>query len=182
MAGLIIFPSLFAFGMEPGAGAGLTFITLPVVFSRMPGGVLWSASFFVLFFFAALTSSVSLLEVAVSYLIDSLGWARRRATIFLGCLITLVGIPSALSQGAARINVFGLSFLDAADFFASNLIMPIVGFLISVFLGWVVPSVAEEGITNEGTRPFGGKKVWLFILRFVAPICILVIFIAGLKW
>ncbi|MCF4114142.1 MULTISPECIES: sodium-dependent transporter [Dethiosulfovibrio] len=182
MAGLIIFPSLFAFGMEPGAGAGLTFITLPVVFSRMPGGVLWSASFFVLFFFAALTSSVSLLEVAVSYLIDSLGWARRRATIFLGCLITLVGIPSALSQGAVRINVFGLSFLDAADFFASNLIMPIVGFLISVFLGWVVPSVAEEGITNEGTRPFGGKKVWLFILRFVAPICILVIFIAGLKW
>lgn len=182
MAGLIIFPSLFAFGMEPGAGAGLTFITLPVVFAKMPGGVLWAASFFVLFFFAALTSSVSLLEVVVSYMIDSLGWNRKKATIFLGMLISLFGIPSALSQGAMTINIFGVSFLDAADFFASNLLMPAGGFLTAVFIGWVACSSGLEGITGEGGVPFRYKKLWMFILRFIAPACILAIFVAGLKW
>lgn len=182
MAGLIIFPSLFAFGMEPGAGAGLTFITLPVVFAKMPGGVLWAASFFVLFFFAALTSSVSLLEVVVSYMIDSLGWDRKKATILLGVLISVVGIPSALSQGAVTINVFGVSFLDAADFFASNLLMPAGGFLTAIFIGWVAYSAGFDGITCGGAAPFRYKKLWMFILRFIAPVCILVIFIAGLKW
>ncbi|PIE54654.1 MAG: sodium-dependent transporter [Dethiosulfovibrio peptidovorans] len=181
MAGLIIFPSLFAFSLEPGAGAGLTFITLPVVFAKMPGSVFWSASFFVLFFFAALTSSISLLEVVASYFIDALSWSRRKATLVVGGVITLMGLPSALSQGAVEITVFGLSFLDAADFFASNILMPVSGFFTVLFLGWWIPDAVVDGVVNSGT-PGMKERVWLWILKIIAPICILVIFIAGLRW
>lgn len=181
MAGLIIFPSLFAFNMEPAAGAGLTFITLPVVFAKMPAGFLWSALFFVLFFFAALTSSVSLLEVVASYFIDNFGWKRSRATLVLGIIITIAGIPSALSQGAVPINLFGKSFLDAADFFASNLLMPLGGFFISLFLGWKIHNIAKEEINNLSENSFPLTKTWLFILQYIAPICIAIIFISGLR-
>ncbi|MDD4836001.1 MAG: sodium-dependent transporter, partial [Dethiosulfovibrio sp.] len=118
----------------------------------------------------------------VSYMIDSLGWDRKKATILLGVLISVVGIPSALSQGAVTINVFGVSFLDVADFFASNLLMPAGGFLTAIFMGWVAYSAGFDGITGGGAVPFRHKKLWMFILRSIAPVCILVIFIAGLKW
>lgn len=180
LAGLVIFPAVFAFGIEPGAGPGLTFITLPSVFAQMPGGMIWSALFFLLLFVAALTSSISLLEVVVAYTIDK-GWTRAKAAWTMGIIITLIGVPSAISL-TGGLKVAGKDFLDAADFLASNILLPLGGLLIAVFVGWVVSEKAKKEITNDGTHPFPLMGLWMFILKFVAPIAIGYIFISGLKW
>ena len=107
VASLVLFPIIFSFGMEPGAGPGLVFISMPIALSQMPGGTFLSILFFGLLVFAALTSGISMLEVTTSYLIDERNWIRRRATLVSGALITLVGIPSALSGGT---EIFGSGF------------------------------------------------------------------------
>lgn len=182
LAGLVIFPAAAAFGIEAGAGAGLTFITLPAVFAKMPMGAVFSAAFFLLLFIAALTSAISLFEVTVAYGIDQLKMSRMKSALVLGILIALLGIPSALSQGAVPINIAGKSFLDAADFITNNVIMPLGAIFICLFVGWFWTKGAKEEITNNGTFEFPLYTVWLWICRIVAPVALAVIFINGLKW
>lgn len=178
LAGFVIFPTVFAFGIEPGAGPGLTFITLPSVFAMMPGGQIWSAMFFLLLFIAALTSAISLLEVVVAYVTDAQGWPRHKASLVIGAVIFLLGIPSALSNGAVPINVFGMAFLDAMDFLASNILLPLGGIFIALFVGWVIKDIAKKETTSEGAFPL--EKVWIWICRIVAPVAIFIIFLGGL--
>ncbi|KYC45913.1 MAG: Sodium:neurotransmitter symporter family protein [Candidatus Methanofastidiosum methylothiophilum] len=178
LAGFVIFPTVFAFGIQPGAGPGLTFITLPSVFAMMPGGQIWSALFFLLLFIAALTSAISLLEVVVAYVTDAQGWPRHKAALVIGAAIFLLGIPSALSNGAVPINVFGMGFLDAMDFLASNILLPLGGIFIALFAGWIIKDIAKKETTSEG--PFPLEKVWMWICRIVAPLAILIIFLGGL--
>lgn len=182
LAGLVIFPAVFAFGVEPGAGPGLTFITLPSVFAKMPGGTIWSALFFLLLFIAALTSAISLLEVVTAYFMDEMKWSRAKAAWSMGTVIFLLGVPSALAQGAMTINVFGKDFLSAADFLASNILLPLGGLFIALFVGWFWTDGAKSEVTNEGAHPFGLMTAWIWICRVVAPIAIAYIFITGLKW
>jgi neurotransmitter:Na+ symporter, NSS family len=174
LAGLIIFPTTFAYGIEPGQGPGLAFVALPAAFSAMPAGWLFGGLFFTLLAIAALTSCISLLEVPIAYAIDQWGWGRNKATIVTCTLCFLVGIPSAISVGGA---VSGLhwgtrSFFDWMDFIASNIMLPIGGLVVTIFAGFVWKNAAQEaGLTT------GWFRLWLFILRYVAPILIVLVFL-----
>ena len=182
LAGLLILPAVFAFGFDPSAGPGLTFVTLPAVFGQMPGGAFFGILFFVLLAVAALTSGVSLLEALITYVGDERGWNRKVATVAFGVLIFLFGIPSSLSMGVWSDTKILLdkNFFDLMDYLTSNLIMPIGGILISVFVGWFAAERMKEEVTNNGevSVPFLG--VWLFICRFVAPIAVAWILVSGL--
>lgn len=182
LAGFVIFPAVFAFGIEPGAGPGLTFVTLPQVFAKMPMGMFFSFAFFLLLFIAALTSAISLLEVVVTYAIDQLKWSRAKASIVMATAIALLGIPSALSVGGHIPQIAGKDFLDAADFLTNNIIMPLGGIFISVFVGWIWADGAKAEVTDNGRTVFPMYTVWLWTCRVIAPVCIAVIFFKGLKW
>ena len=175
LAGLVILPAVFAFGMSPSAGAGLTFITLPSIFTEMQniGGQYLAISFFALLIIAALTSAISILEVVVSYIIDEWHLERHDAALIAGSLIFLFGIPSSLSMGSSEVlaNFYGASFLDWMDHLASNLALPIGGLLAALFVGWVIPHRAIEEVTADG-KSFAMHKVWLWICRIVAPVSI----------
>lgn len=180
LAGLVIFPSAMAFGIEPNAGVSLTFITLPGVFAKMPAGEIFSAGFFLLLFIAALTSCISLFEVTVAFGIDQLKLSRRSSTLIMVTLITLLGIPSALSVGGHFPKVFGMDFLDFCDYITNNVIMPIGGILITIFAGWVWAKDAKKELTNNGKHPFDLYYCWLWICRLVAPVAIFVILAADI--
>ena len=138
IAGVAIFTSVFAVGLDPAAGPGLIFHTLPSVFIKMPGGYIFSILFFVLLTIAALTSSISLLQVVVSYFVDERKWNRHTAVTVLAGFIFLLGVPSALSYNVlSDFKIFGLNFFDLVDFIASNVILPLGGMLIAIFVGWV---------------------------------------------
>ncbi|MCP4328518.1 MAG: sodium-dependent transporter [Alphaproteobacteria bacterium] len=181
LAGLLIMPAVFAFGYDPGAGPGLTFITLPAVFAHMPLGEMFAVLFFLLLTVAALTSSVSLLQVVVAYFVDERGVERHRAAIIFGVIIFAIGVPSSLSLGVwSEFTIGGKAFLDLMDYVSSNLMLPIGGFFISIFVGWVVyPKILAEA-TNQGEKPFPLAPLWAFICRFVAPVAIAWILISGL--
>src|SRR6056297_318083 len=181
LAGFVIFPAVFAFGLEPASGPGLTFVTLPSVFSQMPGGSFWSGLFFLLLFVAALTSAISLLEVVSAYIIDEMKMPRHKATVVAGTLITLLGIPSVLGIAGVIPKFAGRDFLDSADFLASNVLLPLGGLFIALFVGWVWTDGAKKEVTNNGSAPFGLYVPWLWVCRLVAPIAIAYIFITGLK-
>lgn len=181
LAGLLIMPAVFAFGFDPASGPGLTFITLPAVFASMPLGEVFAVLFFLLLTIAALTSAVSLLEVVVAYFVDERGFHRKRATVLFALLILLLGIPSSLSLGVwSGFTVGGKGFLDLMDYLTSNILLPVGGFFIAIFVGWVVyPKVIAE-LTNQGERPFPYARLWGFVCRYVAPVAIAWILVSGL--
>lgn len=180
LAGFAIFPAVFAMGIEPSQGVGLTFVTLPGVFAKMPMGAFFSFAFFLLLFFAALTSMMSLLEVAVSFIMDEFNIKRKKATWAGGIFITLLGIPSAMSLAGSP-NVMGMSFFDFMDFISNNIMMPLCAMGICIFTGWVWASSAQKEITNDGVEPFGMYNLWTIGLKFFAPIMIGIILIRGLN-
>ena len=180
LAGLVIFPAVFAFGVDAGAGPGLTFVTLPGVFAKMTGGMIWSALFFILLFIAALTSSISLLEVVCAYFIDK-GWPRAKAAWVLGIVIFAIGVPSAISL-TGGLKVAGKDFLDAMDFISSNVLLPLGGVFISLFVGWFWTADARKEVSNNGEHSFGLMEPWMWVCKVLAPVAILYIFITGLKW
>lgn len=182
LAGLLILPAVFAFGFDPAAGPGLTFITLPAVFAQMPGGVFFGVLFFVLLAVAALTSAVSLMQPIVSYFADERGWNSKTTTVIFGGVIFLLGIPSSLSLGVWSDVHFiaDKGFLDSMDYITSNVLMPLGGILISVFVGWVVADKMKEETHNDEGQSFGLYAPWVFICRFVAPVAIAWILISGL--
>ena len=181
LAGLVILPAVFAFGFDPKAGPGLTFITLPAVFADMPGGAVFAPLFFVLLAIAALTSAVSLLEVVVTYLVDYKGLTRRFAAWLSGGAMFLIGIPASLSLGVwKQFTIFGKSFFDFLDYLSSNLLLPLGGIFIALFVGWFISEKAIEEVTANGNHRFPFIRIWMFICRFIAPLAITWILISGL--
>lgn len=179
LAGLAIFPAVFAYGIEPGSGPSLVFITLPNVFQQMPGGMLWGIMFFLLLAVAALTSSVSLLEVVTAYISEELKMKRRTAIFIAASIITVLGGFCSLSQGQFNhLRIFGLNIFDFLDTLASNYLLPIGGMLISIFAGWKLSkSDLLDELSNGGrlnVRAFGLLR---FTLRWVAPVAILFVFL-----
>src|SRR5690606_30329013 len=147
IAGLAIFPAVFAMGYAPDAGAGLAFITLPAVFSQMPGGSLFGFIFFLLLSVAALTSAMSLLEVVVAWLIDEKGWDRRKASIGLGIVIFIIGLPATLGYSVlSDVKFLGMDLLDTYDFITNNMVLPITGLFTCLFAAyvWKTEKVMEE--------------------------------------
>jgi NSS family neurotransmitter:Na+ symporter len=173
IAGLAIFPIVFSAGMQPGAGPGLVFQTIPVVFSNLPGGNILALLFFLLLAFAALTSAISLLESQVAYLIDERDWGRKRATAFLAGLAFLVGIPSALSSNLLQhiTPIANLGVFDSIDLIASNYLLPISGLLTALYVGWFWSDQEEkQELMADGSVWI--YPLWHFLIRFVAPIAV----------
>ena len=183
LAGLIVVPAVFSFsgGDEAalGKGPGLMFVTLPKVFDSMTGGGIIGALFFILIFFAALTSSISLMETVVSIIGDKFGFERKKTCliVFLGSV--LLGLPSCLGFGVlSHINVAGLSILDIFDFLSNSVIMPIVAFFTCIFVGYILkPQALIDEIETSGK--FKSKKMFTVIIKYVAPVCIVLILISS---
>lgn len=174
LSGLAIFPIVFTYGMAPAAGPGLVFKTLPILFSRMPGGSVIAILFFLLLVFAALTSAISLLEVVVAYYCDERKWQRRKATLVMGLTIFAIGVPSALSGNLLKDWQFigDRNFLDSVDFVATNYLLPLGGLLITLFAGWVLtPAVAKAELT-KGTAIGWFYPLWRFLIRYVSPVLV----------
>lgn len=181
LAGMVIIPSVFAFGLDPAAGPPLLFITMPHVFAQMPLGTLFGLLFFILMLFAALTSSISMLEVNVSFLVDHYKRDRLKSAIWAGVIIFLVGIPSSLGQGVfSWFRIGGLDFLSAADFLASYILMPFGAFMMCIFLAtrFGIAEAVKEA-TNNGKIAFGLQRVWAFLIRFVVPVIIILVFLSS---
>jgi len=171
VAGMAIFPIVFAFGMDPAYGPALAFVTLPQVFAIMPGGMWIGIAFFFLLSAAALTSAVSLLEVPVA-VATRLGLPRRFAAVAIASCALLAGVPSALGSGIWReVGIAGRGILEAVDFLAADLLLPLVGIAVVVFVGWVLPRT--ETLPHSGLAPFLART-WLAVVRYLAPVAMLV--------
>ena len=184
LAGLMIFPAVFAMGQTPNEGPALIFVVLPQVFDAMPGGAIIGLIFFLLLSVAALTSTVSLLEVVVSYTVDETKWSRAKSVWIVGGFTFASGIPSALSQGGSdffsnQLQLFGQTgFLNIMDFIWGNLSLAIGALMLSIFAGWVwgVGNAVEELRQGSGDSFTGvWVTIWSFFLRFVCPIFIVII-------
>ncbi|MGJ8731281.1 sodium-dependent transporter [Listeria aquatica] len=178
LAGLAIFPASFALDIKPDAGPGLLFVILPSIFSHLPFGTFFFIVFLFLFLFAALTSSFSLLEVTVAPLMAQ-GTSRKKASTLTGLVIMLLAIPSALSFGVfANIHIFGLTFFDLADYLVSNLLLPIGALLIAIFVGFRMPRKLLVEEFQAGSKiSYKIFIVWLFLIKFIAPIGIIFVFL-----
>lgn len=179
LACMMMFPIVFSFGQDPAAGPGLVFISMPLAFAEMGSvGILLGAVFFFLLAIAALTSAISLLEVAASYFIDRWNWSRPRAAITIGGVILAVGVLVAFSMTEGFLlsswnDGFGMSLFDTFDFVASNWLLPTGGLLIALYTGWFLPKRFRQAeVASESPILAAG---WLFLLRFVAPGMVLLV-------
>jgi NSS family neurotransmitter:Na+ symporter len=179
MAGLVIFPALFAVGMQPAQGPGLVFNVLPQIFNQMPGGTIVGVFFFILLAIAALTSSISLLEVGVAWAVDELKVARKKATLILSGVAFLIGVPSAMSQGYSSffsvLHLFGRTgFLGIVDFIFGSFALTSGGLLLCLFIGWKwgAKKASEEIIFGAPANSSTMLMIWRFLIRFVCPIII----------
>ncbi len=182
-AGLMIIPAVFAFsGGTPealGKGPSLMFETLPKVFASMPAGTFVGLAFFVLVLFAALTSSISLMETVVSIVCDKFKLNRKLSCLVVLILALLLGVPSALGYGAwGGVKIIGMAFLDFFDFISNSVLMPIVAFLTCIFVGYIIkPKAVIDEL--ESSAKFKRKKLFEIIIKYVAPVCILLILISS---
>ncbi|MCK4765034.1 MAG: sodium-dependent transporter [Candidatus Aminicenantes bacterium] len=180
MAGLIIFPALLSQGMDPAAGEGIMFNVLPVLFAKIPGGMIFGPLFFLLLCIAALTSTVSLLEVATSYGIDEKKWSRKKSALIMGAVTLLVGIPSVLSYSEVaffkKLPLLGISFFALMDKMWSELSLSIGALFLAIFVGYVwKTSNALKEITWEGAQKFRFAAIWSISVMFLGPILIIAI-------
>lgn len=179
LAGLIVLPAVFAFGYEPTAGPGLLFITLPAVFAQMPLGSLFAILFFFLVLFAALSSSISLLEVCVSYVVDEWKIKRKVAVFGIGFAMFAIGIIASLSFGQlSHLKFIGdRNFFDSLDFIASNILLPLGGLLLCIVVGWVWGTdKAVKEASNDGQIGFSLAGFWSILVKYVGPIAISIVF------
>lgn len=181
LAGVAIFPIIFANQMEPGAGPGLIFISLPLAFGHMPGGVLFGTLFFVLLSFAAWTSSISLLEPVVTWLVETFHWRRVTATLYAGILTWLLGVVSVFSfsdwafefEFAGQLKENGV--FDILDILTTNIMLPLGGLFIALFAAWFMSREAsrDELGLGDGVR----YNLWRVLVKFVTPAAILLVFL-----
>ena len=185
LAGLMIFPAAFAVGINPDSGPSLIFITLPTVFqqafSPVPGYIV-SVLFYALLALAALTSTISMHEIGTSMWFEELHISRSKGAIIETVAAIIVGIFCSLSCGAVDLTIAGKSILDFCDFLTSNVLLPIGSFLTCILVGWVAPrQMVRDQLTNWGTLGTVFYKIWLFLVRFIAPVSILVVFLHQLN-
>lgn len=177
LAGMAILPAVFSFHIDPQAGPGLVFLTLPKVFQSLPAGQLWAILFFLLLTFAALTSAISLLEVPVAYLLEEKKIKRPYAALIATLAVTFIGTFNTLSFGPLKeVRIFGLSIFEACDYLCSNILLPLGGILVCLFAGWYWDkTILCSELSNGGTLKVHFFRLYIFILRYIAPICILLI-------
>lgn len=181
LAGLMIFPAAFSVGVNPDSGPSLIFITLPNVFQQAftPAlGYVVGILFYALLVLAALTSTISMHEIGTAMFFEELHISRKKGAVIESVCAILIGIVCSLSMGAADLSLFGKSFLDCCDYLTSNILLPFGAFMTCIFLGWVVPQkVVKDEFTNWGTVSVAFYRLWLFLIRFISPLCITAVFL-----
>jgi len=179
LAGVAIFPIVFANHLEPTMGAGLIFQTLPVAFGQMPGGSFFGMLFFALVFFAAITSSIALIEPAVAWLSENRRVTRSAACLWSGAASWLLGLGTVLSfNDWANYTWFDKTFFELVDFVTSNLMLPIGGLMVAVFSGWVMGARDTETELEMGSA--AGYRAWRFLIRYVAPLGVALVFLRAI--
>lgn len=181
LAGLAIFPAVFAFNIAPGSGEGLVFITLPNIFEQMPGGYIFSLMFFILLGVAALTSTISVLEVIVAFFVEELNLKRKAATLLATSSVSLLGILCVLSTSSlANFKIFGFTVFGLMDFTSANIFLPLGGLFIVLFVAWFFGrDKTKEELSNNGKLRAAYIPLLMFVVRFVAPLAIAFIFLQG---
>jgi NSS family neurotransmitter:Na+ symporter len=183
LAGLAIFPAVFAFGFEPTSGPSLLFITIPSVFASMPFGNIFMVMFFLLAAFAATGAMISLFEVPVAYLAENTKMGRTKATIITGFLLALIGSTAALSSSSmADFTIFGKTMFDLYDFVSSNLLLPIGGLFIAIFAGWVwgADNIRKALSNNGQLKNDLVVNILIVIIKFVTPVLLIIVLLSGL--
>jgi NSS family neurotransmitter:Na+ symporter len=180
LAGLVIFPAVFHHGLDPAAGAGLIFQTLPVAFAQMPGGYLFSVLFFVMLSVAGITSMVGLVESVTAWLEDKFSLPRHKSAVMVVGSVACFSILSILSYNVlAEYDIAGRNFNDTMDFFSNQVLLPLGGMLIAVFAGWAMGRADTRDELTSLTA--GNFAFWHFLIRFVVPPALLVIFVQGIR-
>ncbi|MBR5118833.1 MAG: sodium-dependent transporter [Muribaculaceae bacterium] len=180
LAGIVIFPAVFSFGLDPKAGPDLIFNTLPTIFQQMPGGTIWAVMFFVLLFFASITSTISLSEIPITFMIDEYKISRGKALTITAVLMGAVAILSALSFSTlSDVKIFDKNIFDFLDYVGPNFFMLLGGLVTAIYVGWFLKKqVVHDQLTNGGKyRSSFVQPYIIFCLRFIAPIAIIIIFL-----
>jgi NSS family neurotransmitter:Na+ symporter len=182
IAGIAIFPAVFALGGSPASGTGLVFIVLPGIFQKIPMGNIFAIIFFLLLAIAALTSTISVLEVIVAYLVEELKMSRRKATIAATLSVSALGIVTVLSFGAlSNIQVLGKNIFGVLEYLTSNIMLPVGGLFIVLFIGWFFsPALTRKELTNDGALKGRLLPLFMFIVKFIAPVAIAMVFLYSL--
>ncbi|PWM44015.1 MAG: sodium-dependent transporter [Clostridiales bacterium] len=177
LAGFAILPAVFALGMKPDSGPSLMFITLPKVFMQMPGGIWVGTIFFILLIFAAITSVISLLEVIITYFVEKHNLKRRTAAFITALILYITGSVTSLSQGPLEgFKILGKNIFDFLDMLASNFLLPLGGLFLCIVIGFIwKPKNAIKEITNENSIKFRLKSLWVVLIKYVMPVCIVFI-------
>ena len=180
LAGLVIFPSVFNYGLDPAAGAGLIFQTLPVAFAQMPGGWGFSVLFFVMLSFAGITSMVGLVESVNSWAEERFSIARHTSALIVVGSVAVLSLVSLMSYNViGDISMGGRNFNDIMDYFSNQILLPLGGLLIAVFAGWAMKP--EDSRDELAIQNGYGHKLWYFLIRFVVPPALLIIFVMGVS-
>lgn len=179
LAGAIIFPAVFSFGAEPTAGPKLVFEVLPNIFQQMPGGYFWSLAFFMLLFFASITSTISMSEIFITFCTEEHKMSRKKATWMNTIIAMVFGSFCALSFNTlSDFTIFGKTIFDLFDYVSSNILLPVGGFILAIFVGWKMDKkIVKEQLTNGGTLKVRTMKPIIFCIKYVAPAAILLIFL-----
>ena len=182
LAGVVIFPAVFAFGMNPASGPELVYVVLPNVFNNMPAGTLFAVIFFLLLGIAALTSTISLLEIIVAFAVEELHWKRSTASAVSTLLVFAVGAFCTLSFGPLKnVTLLNRTIFDLFDLITASYLMPIGALLMTIFLGWCFPKVeVKDELSNGGTLKCKAFELYYIILRYIAPAALVVIIISGI--
>jgi NSS family neurotransmitter:Na+ symporter len=178
LAGMAIFPIVFANGLEAGAGPGLIFQTLPIAFGHMPGGAFFGSLFFLLLTFAAWTSAISLIEPAVTWMVENHGVNRIYASVWAGLATWLLGIGTVLSfnvLSGEKFQLFGMTFFDLLDYLTANIMLPLGGLFIALFAGWQMRRKSSLDELGLGDGP--GFGIWYFLIRYITPLAVAVVFL-----
>ncbi len=175
IAGMAIFPIVFANSMEPGTGPSLIFETLPVAFGNMTGGIAFGTMFFILLLVAAWTSSISLIEPAVTLLIENYRMTRISASIWCGVVTWALGFGTAFSFNIwSEVTLFDMTFFDNLDYLTSNIMLPLGGICIAIFAGWILAKdISREELAETGSNL--AYQTWQILIRYIAPIAVLIV-------
>lgn len=180
LAGIAIFPCVFAFGIEPSSGPGLVFISLPNIFNQMSGGYFFGILFFSLLGLAAITSTISLLETIVAFLMDNFHFQRKNASIFSTVVISIIGAIASLSNGIfSNVLIFGDTIFDFLDKLTANYFLPLTAFISVIFIGWKLnKNISINQITNNGNIKLGKiLNLYFFLIKYIVPIGIILVFL-----
>ena len=182
VAGIAIFPAVFALGGSPASDKGLVFIVLPGIFQKMPLGSIFAVMFFLLLSVAALTSTISVLEVIVAFLTEEFRMKRRKATIIATVTVSLLGLITVASLGhLSEYKIFGKNVFEVLEYLTANIMLPLGGLFIVLFIGWFYKKeLTWKELSNDGTLKAGYIPVFMLVVRFLAPVAIAIVFLYSL--